>query len=205
MKKPFFILLVPLTLLLHGMSCSKPTRNEWQTIVNARAVEYNTTVPVPNASAVLFAGNRIQAETITDAQGQFKFDFIATPGTVYQILVTPDTLHTKKRYFQTRVWYINEGEVNTFEYPVTPYAYVKMHLKNVNPFDESDRISMSSPLLKGRAFRGKNIDTTFIDYTASSNENVAIIYWTYRNGIDALTRSSKFLPAHDTTFIEIRY
>jgi hypothetical protein len=63
MKKPFFILLAPLMLLLHGMSCSKPKPNEWQTTVNARAIEYNTTVPVSNASVLLFAGGRIQAET----------------------------------------------------------------------------------------------------------------------------------------------
>jgi hypothetical protein len=203
MKKPFFILLV--MVLCQIWSCSKPKPNEWQTTVNARAVEYNTTVPVSNASVLLFAGGRIQAETVTNALGQFQFEFVATPGVVYKVLVTPDTLHTTKRYFQTRVWSINEGQSNRFDYPVTPYAYVKMHLKNVNPFDENDRISMSSPLLKGRAFRGKNIDTTFIDYTASSNENVAIIYWTYRNGMDTLTRNSQFLPAHDTTFIEIKY
>jgi hypothetical protein len=205
MKKTFLILGMLLMVLSPFWNCSKPTRNEWQTIVNGKAVEYNTTVPVTNANVKLFAGTRTQAEAVTDVNGAFHFDFIATPGVVYAVLVTPDTMNPKKKYFQTRIWNIAEGQMNTFNYPVTPYAYVKMHLKNANSFDENDRISISSPLLKGRAFGGKNVDTTFIDYTASSNENVAIIYWTYRNGIDTLTRSSKFLPAHDTTFIEILY
>lgn len=203
MKKKLLVLFIPLLLLL--AHCQKNEANPWQTIVNGTAVEYNTTIPVTNAKVQLFAGASTQTEAITDAQGTFHFDFIATPGVIYTVLVTPDTSNTRKKYFQTRLWHLIEGEINDLSYPVTPYAYVKMHLKNVNPFDENDRISMSSPLLKGRAFRGKNIDTTFIDYTASSNENVAIIYWTYRNGIDTLTRNSQFLPAHDTTFIEIKY
>jgi hypothetical protein len=168
-------------------------------------VEYNTTVPVTNARVQLFAGSRTQSETVTDANGTFHFDFIATPGVVYSVLVTPDTMNPKKKYFQTRIRNIAEGQIHNFNYPITPYAYVKIHLKNANPFDENDRISVSSPLQLARDFGGRKVDTTFIDY-AWSNDTVPIVYWVYRNRIDIVNRNKrKFLPAHDTTFIEILY
>jgi hypothetical protein len=204
MKKPFLILLVFLMVLSPFWNCSKPTRNVWQTVVNGKAVEYNTTVPVTNARVQLFAGSRTQSETVTDANGTFYFDFIATPGVVYSVFVTPDTMNPKKKYFQTRIWNIAEGQMNTFNYPVTPYAYVKMHLKNVNPFDENDRISVNSPLPLGRQFGGKTVDTTVVDY-AWSNDTVPIIYWIYRNGVGVVNQNRKFLPAYDTTLIEILY
>jgi hypothetical protein len=203
MKKPFFILLI--MLLCQIWSCSKPKPNEWQTTVNARAVEYNTTVPVSNASVLLFAGGRIQAETVTNALGQFQFDFIATPGVVYKVLVTPDTLHTKKRYFQTRVWHINEGQSSRFDYPVTPYAYAKIHVKNINGVDRFDKFVISYLLPNDPEFYGKNVDTTFIG-GVSANQNLPFNKIIYRGGTEIVIRDTiKVIPAHDTTFVEMQY
>jgi hypothetical protein len=202
MKKKLLVLFIPLLLLL--AHCQKNEANPWQTIVNGTAVEYNTTVPITNANVQLFAGASTQAEAITDDQGKFHFDFIATPGVVYTVLVRPDTINTRKKYFQTRLWHLIEGEINDLSYPVTPYAYVKMHLKNVNPVDPNDRISVNSPLRLAQSFGGSQVDTTFVDYS-SSNEDTPILYWVYRNGVGVVHRKSQFLPAHDTTFIEILY
>lgn len=205
MKKLFFILLVPLMLVLHGSSCSKPTRNEWQTIVNGKAVEYNTTVPVTNARVQLFAGTRTQAEAVTDANGAFQFDFIATPGVIYSVLVTPDTMNPKKKYFQTRIWNIAEGQMNTFNYPVTPYAYVKIHVKNINGVDKFDKLVISYLLPNDPEFYGKNVDTTFIG-GVSANQNLTFNKIIYRGGNETVIRDTiKYIPAHETTFIEILY
>ncbi len=204
MKKPFLILFMLLMVLCQFWNCSKPTRNEWQTIVNGKAVEYNTTVPVTNARVQLFAGTRTQAEVVTDVKGAFHFDFIATPGTVYSVFVTPDRTNPKKKYFQTRIWNIAEGQINTFDYPVTPYAYLKIHVKNINPVDSFDKFVISY-LLQNPEFYGKNVDTTFIG-GVTANENLAFNKIIYRGGNQTVIRDTiQSTPAHDTTFVEMFY
>ncbi len=84
-----------------------------------------------------------------------------------------------------------------------PFAWIKVHVKNVNPFDDDDHLFTSSHG-GGGAYDGKNIDTTE-KHIGTGNRKVEL-YWTItKNNIKTIHFDSLYLIAHDTVSYEILY
>ena len=82
-----------------------------------------------------------------------------------------------------------------------PYAWIKFHVKNVNPYDENDKILVNNlkPLV------GNRVDTFLIEQSIG-NKKFDIITWYYKNQIKYVLRDSiNKLVSQDTTYFEIKY
>jgi hypothetical protein len=100
----------------------------------------------------------------------------------------------------------SEGTLGTRKDPRTdilldPMAWIKFHVKNVNPYDENDKILVNNlkPLL------GNRVDTFLLEQSIG-NTKFDIITWYYKNQIKYIIRDSiTNLVPHDTTYFEIKY
>ena len=99
----------------------------------------------------------------------------------------------------------SEGTLGTRKDPRTdilldPMAWIKFHVKNVNPYDEYDLIYVD----RYKPLQGK-IDTTLFKETRG-NVSFDIVWWVEKNNIEKkYTDTIPFLKAHDTTYFEINY
>jgi len=100
----------------------------------------------------------------------------------------------------------SEGTLGTREDPRTdilldPYAWIKFHVKNVNPYDDNDEIYIGS----SKAIVGSRVDTTFVSQEIG-NAKFSFNNWVIKNKKQLVIKDSiNFLPAHDTIFHEILY
>ncbi len=102
----------------------------------------------------------------------------------------------------------SEGTLGTREDPRTdilldPYAWIKFHVKNVNPYDEYDNIAINGDCLG--LLVGEKLDTTYYCENIG-NKSVDFVWWVEKNRMTNKYRDTiPFLKAHDTTYFEIKY
>jgi hypothetical protein len=115
--------------------------------------EFYTQKPIPNAMVVVYGKNpmwAVQDTLYTDSNGRYEFEYV-------KYLAELDA--TAQGYIPNRMFTQDElvGRYNRTIYLYQP-AEMMLHVKNVNPFDESDQIRINdfSPPL---TLLGKNVDT----------------------------------------------
>ena len=100
----------------------------------------------------------------------------------------------------------SEGTLGTRKDPRTdilldPMAWIKFHVKNVNPFDDYDEILINN----FKPIYGMSIDTQLIEKTIG-NRDFRTITWYYKNKVKTeIIDTIKNIKAHDTTYYEIKY
>ena len=143
---------------------------------------------------------------ITDAQGKFVFTKESDKADRYRIRAGKDNYGKPIEVFQTA----NAGEkTKNINFTLPASAWIKFHVKNVNPFNEEDLIiAPGSSGLSGPYFLyGKNIDTTYMVggglYLGNFKNNIT---WTIERQFKRKGFSdSIFCKALDTVFYEIKY
>ena len=186
------------------MGCWK--EKEQKTTVDFRIVEYGTNQPIENARIILkqceseFLGGTfcIELDTVfTDAQGRFNMDIPNTPHS-YVLGISAEN------YFDYDDGYsIQDYQHNTGDLALYPHAWLKVHIKNVNPFDWFDEIELGW-ISGGFYLYGEGVDTTVI-HRLGGNRNFDASWFVTKNSIWKLYTDTLYLPGHDTTFYEILY
>lgn len=142
---PFGRVGVGLLLILVGViSCNK----DKTTSVDVWVTETGTNLPavgIPvnfgySSTAGVFSGQVVEQTKTTDANGKVSFKG-QEENQSYRV-----GFPNGANYFGDGSDYLKEGHNQTFLH-TSPFAYVRVHAKNVNPFDNNDWISISNGLL----------------------------------------------------------
>jgi 5-hydroxyisourate hydrolase-like protein (transthyretin family) len=213
-----FIILF-LIFFIFVQSCKKKTD---KLTISGYIYDTNESSPAGNVSVSLFAQKitggswnanyeRINSTTTgSDGKFSFKFDVIKVSG--YRLFFEKLNYFTITNDFSGNV--VSNGGEYYQSYQIIPVAFLKIHIKNLFPFNLSDYMSYN--IVGGTSsgsdccsdtisrFHGKNIDITRI-CKIYGNKNIKIEWiYTKNNNSHPLT-TNLFCPAFDTTFIDLFY
>lgn len=222
MKRQYILILLATGVLLAtfiGLSCKKEKE---KITINGTIYDPNLKTFLSNAHVTISASMISSgfynsnytdiASTTTDANGAFSFDFEKQKSAGYRIYISKDN------YFDNTID-INDADIvpgtpYTPTYNLYPVGYIKLHVKNSNPFDTTDAIRYSyssgyltcfeccsNVLFKGF---GKHYDVTTKCKTYGS-QNVNINWSVYKVGYDVAYSDSFFCTPFDTTYYQILY
>ena len=217
MKKSFLLPIILLVISLMMMSCGKGT-----THVSGTVFEKGSNKPVANASVIFSecvpgdgtgaSAICIDVETVvTNAQGEYVFEKDSGNATEYRIRAEKRNYGKPTEVFQTA----SAGKcTENINFTLPAFAWIKFHVKNVNPFDDSDYIAAPGALNYADEyyFFGKNVDKYYVlgnKYVGNSyfvGNSLAEFYWNVsKNGITKKYKDSIFIKALDTLNYEIKY
>jgi len=183
--------------------------------VDVFVIDESTSLPIRNAKVVVLesyslsiSGQAIAAH-YADSKGKVQLDFEGRPGYHYSVVAE------KNLYFNNvgAAKIIDSGDKKAkTTIRLRPKGFVKLHVKNVQPFDESDLIYFNSYCLSfDGVFNKKNLDTIIwypgfdCEGAAYGNYNLHFAYWITKNQITTRKEILAFIPAFDTTLININY
>lgn len=152
------------------------------------------------------------ATTTSDANGAFTFEFDQEKSGGYRFYIFKDN------YFDNTVDVAEENiqpeNIYTPTFEIYPSAYIKLHVKNNDPYDANDFIAYSYDVDNPGCIDccnnstiqryGKTYDTTFKCKTFGSKK-VHINWHVTKFSIDLAYFDSVYCAPFDTTFYEILY
>jgi hypothetical protein len=215
MKKHIFVLLVPL--LFSMASCERKPLNRTFIDVRGQVLEIVTQKPIANALVAIYeeggeflgsSWTRLLDSTRTDANGFYRFNkpdldngSTFTLSAVAKKYYVFDAISNRTNFETGKV-------VTNCNLILEPYAWIKVHVKNVNPFDENDLILLDqlvSPWGGTHSYLGMRVDTTY-NRQIGGNINQRVLWISKKNGISTRYFDSAFVvPAHDTISLPIHY
>lgn len=119
--------------------------------------------------------------TTTNNAGEFDFTFEAEDGVSYKLVAKKD------KYFENAIVespLIENGRKNKKkDLHIYPEGFIRLHVKNTQPFDGNDEIGIRVKYGYGGgySFGGSMVDTTFIEQTRG-NEVISINWFTKKDG-----------------------
>ena len=130
------ILLIFLLILLASTSCNKD--KNVKTVVNGTVINLSENKPLEGAEVDLrelygFASNtgfNVKETTITDANGKFSFDFVATPSRSYRVIINRGDLYLSSVFEK-----IEKGKTNDVVLKPSIFGYLKMQINSVQGND----------------------------------------------------------------------
>lgn len=174
-------------------------------------MDETTNQPVPGATVLLaiekdgggtFTLRDFVDSFVTNEKGEYQF-FIDTPSS----LGTYTLLPAHKHFFGPQYWeniYDYDGAVRKTLF-LHPEAWLKLHLKNVNPYDFNDIIKINEDWDR-ESFYGDHVDTLTKAYRVKGNIEIsaqALIFHNSNNGSAKYYKT--YCSANDTTLLEILY
>jgi hypothetical protein len=175
-------LIILLALVIQMQACKKDTPIGSDETTNWGYVkEFYTQKPIPNAMVVVYGKNpmwAVQDTLYTDSNGRYEFGYV-------KYLAELDA--TAPGYIPNRMFTQDElvGRFNRTIYLYQP-AEMILHVKNVNPFDEYDRISLNDFFAPDVVLNGDNVDTMVCCLTARRYENVGLKTVVRKNSRDSI-------------------
>lgn len=175
--------------------------------VSGAVIDYTTNQPIADATVYLLAHEKdgdfwssspsfIIDTTISDAHGKFSFSPEKNDAWGYSCMAE------KELYFDGQEFTADGNYALTVTAYLYPQAWLKIHVKNEIPYNESDKIAINGAITI--SFIGTEIDTTNV-YTVSGNDD-NYIYWSItKNLITTVFGDTIYIAAFDTTFYEILY
>ena len=122
------------------------------TKIEGKVLEYGTNKPLSYASVILQeaiyergsgGGNYISIDTVqADAEGKYFLEFMHLPST--------PTYSTAYQIYCEENWYYSDeidmekGYGHRLNLVLDPYGWIKVHVKNINPFDNKDYLFTAS-------------------------------------------------------------
>ncbi len=198
MKKLIFLLLSILSFAI--TSCNKDN----STSIEGRVLEEDTNMPLPNKMVYIYRTESVflgsyseySVDTIfSDSNGNYKW---MTPDKGTDVL---DIKAIDPLYFTKITYSINTGKNKGKDLILQPKAWIRYHVKNTKPFDDSDRIKtgfLDSPLY------GQDINDSFMVQGGGNKKN--FVYWfVTKNNIQKEFRDSVFIKGLDTLDYNINY
>ena len=211
-KSSYFLTIILLISILGGCKKEKSTR------IEGRVLEKGSNKPVAGAKIIFsecVAGEGtfspsvcLDVETTTtDAEGKYVFVKESDTADRYRIRAEKNNYGKPIEVYQVAT----AGEkTKNMDFTLPAFAWIKFHVKNVNPFDDSDYIAAPGALNYADKYHffGKNIDTTYIlgGSRYIGNKKIEEDWLVYRaNSSKKQFRDSIYCKAIDTVFYEIKY
>jgi len=182
--------------------------------IKGRITEVGSGKPVSGAKVTIvgrgsdgspwLSGGGISAivdSVFTDANGHYSYRNVESPFGGYIILISKDKYQPANPPHG-----FDNGFPHNFDYQLQPYAWVKIHLKNVNPFnawDVVDVLGFEDPNLNFE-YTGPNIDIQRIAKIYGNKKEVLTPFIT-KNNIMTWYNIELNALAHDTIPIDIFY
>ncbi len=206
--KKYFLILIPLMILLS--QCQKEPATTFIKL-SGRVLELESNKPIPNAKVGIyeeggeFLGStwtRLLDSFRTDANGFYHYEkHNLDKGSSFFLSVAANKYIT----YDPNNYLITGQEVNNLDVVLSPYAWIKVHVKNVNPFNDRDSIILGDVVgtLRG-IYVGTNVELNYINRVFGNTAMLAS--WTVaKNGIGHSFKDTIWIPAHDTLSYEILY
>ncbi|MEO0041770.1 MAG: hypothetical protein RL329_1218, partial [Bacteroidota bacterium] len=143
MKKAFWVLLVPL--LVGSMRCKKQEPSnpyplgDW-TIIKGKILETGTNKPIPDAQVLIMGfsqkdfwgptSSRPMDTVLSQADGSYEAHFRHEEANDFQCRVTAQNYYDARDSGNPFIW---KGRENTIHCIMDPFAWIRFHVKNVNP------------------------------------------------------------------------
>jgi hypothetical protein len=138
------------------------------------------------------------SKTKSDAKGSYQFNYAHNAKFDYEVIAYTAS---KDYYDNTQTEPVPDGKNPTVNIAFTPFGWLKVHFKNVNPFDERDEVGSAFG-----GFIGSRVDTTTLLKIEGNKKFVRPVrIWTTRNGIQTFKDIGVITPPHDTTKLDIFY
>ena len=206
--KKYLILLIPTLLML--AECRKPDKTTYIK-TSGKVLEFGSNKPIKNAKVGIyeeggeFLGStwtKLVDTTRTDATGAYHFDKgNLDKGSSFFISAVADKYYT----YDPNNYLVTGQEVTNLNIVLDPFAWIKVHVKNVNPFDDNDRIGLGNGIGTLQIFyTGTNIELNYIN-KLKGNLPISIDWSVTKNGIRQEYKDTIKIPAHDTLKYEILY
>lgn len=197
-------------LLLIGLSACWDKQQDF-TDISGRIIEKGSNKGVADAQVVFYQcisggiGQGSLCEPIdtisTDANGYYQYTMENDETVSYHI-------EAYKPNYTMQTLQIAQGGRTTKKADIVllPHAWIKFHVKNVNPVDENDFIIAPGSTGTGSYyFYGKSVDTTYLLGNRVGNLFNKIDWYTNKNNTYRQYLDSIFCKPLDTTFYEIKY
>jgi hypothetical protein len=207
--KNLIMALMALTLPLFWTSCDDGMLD--YTKISGIVRDAGKGTPIPDAKVILYikegiafnSGPGFPIDTIiSDANGYYEYVFNHELGYIYSVQAE-----------KTGYWEVEptsdfiEGKETEVNLHIYPLAWLKIHVKNVNPFDENDLLTAYTNHLTGSSPEnsyGINIDFIVIQ-EIKGNKKVPLIWWVTKNNIYQEFRDTIYCEGHKTTEYELFY
>ncbi len=206
--KKYTILIIPLLLLL--AQCHKDNKTTFIK-TSGKVLEFGSNKPIKNAKVGIyeeggeFLGStwtKLVDTTRTDATGFYHFDIgDLDKGSSFFISAVADKYYT----YDPNNYLVTGQEVLNNNIVLDPFAWIKVHVKNVNPFNDRDSILLGNVVgTIPMTHVGKNIE---LNYTNRVRGNLLMeAQWSVgKNSIWKFYTDTLKIPPHDTLNYEILY
>jgi hypothetical protein len=206
--KKYTILIIPLLLLL--TQCRKDNKTTFIK-TSGKILEFGSNKPIKNAKVGIYSEGgeflgstwtKLLDTTRTDATGFYHFDKDnLDKGSSFFISAVAEKYYA----FDPNNYLVTGKEVLNNNIVLDPFAWIKVHVKNVNPFNDADSILLGSVVgdLRG-LYIGKNIDAIYIN-KVQGNTQMSASWIVIKNSIRSRFSDTIAIPAHDTLNYEILY
>jgi hypothetical protein len=205
LKSNLFSLLFCVLIALTGQGCNKNGSES----VEGRVLEYGTNKPIANATVYLMevkgtflgpSGSSKIDSTTSDHEGRYKFTYMDNP-------YVSEIRGKANLYYDNHAYIMGTGKKLKTDLKLDPHAWLRIHLKNVNPVDSADFLSVGlNPTDCAKGFRGMNIDTFMICEKYKGNKNKKLKYAVTKRSTGRVELIKEILMgAHDTTELLIEY
>jgi hypothetical protein len=188
--------------------CVKDDPSSFEATVKGRVLEVDSEVGIPNMSVKLveedYAGTiatpkRTTIQTVkTDATGNYQFSYTRQKIMNYDVVA----VNASPNYNEyTQAVLIPDGTSNSVNIFLLPFGWLKLHVKNVNPYDNRDEVKF----FYGSCYGSKVDSIIYVKVGGSPKAINDIRIWTTKNSIQTFKDVAVITPPRDTTLLNIFY
>ncbi len=200
--------LIAFSLLISISSCDDNEPVLQPTTVKGQVLEYGTNTPIPYAKVRLLrqeaiwggGGSTSVYDTLsTNVNGFYEITFPESANYIYMFDAIKDgyyeLVNPKDDFLPNR-----ENNMNII---LDPLAWLKIHVKNVNPFNDQDYMNINGIVNYGPWY-GRNIDEAFIKEARGNHEN-KLVWFITKDNVNTNHQELIYVPKGDTTLFELFY
>jgi hypothetical protein len=160
-------------------------------------------------SGPLFTGYSCQAidSVTTDNTGRYSFiyKFAGFSGRGFDLVVrVPEGFRQENSAVALAP---NTHDIVNYDVEIIPRAWIKIHVKNINPFDDFDEVWISGGWSGGshdHIYKGNKVDL-FFSKDIIGNDSIGVGWSVTKNNLSNFTVKKMYAIAHDTMRFELLY
>ena len=212
MKKLFYCLII-FFILVVSFACSKDKLDCDKARLQGKVLEKGSNKPLvgwtvyfSTCDCVLLGGCNCELKdsTTTDSKGNYSYDYDF--GNTGDLFAYPKVQEGFLIYDYRVLGSYRKHRTETKDILIVPKAWIKLHIFNDKPFDQFDQFILSGsynyPV--DISLGGDSANETY-KIMVPGNDSTTIGQYITKNDKLVIKKSKIYVPAHDTTFYEIKY